>query len=69
TVRGHPAAIERANFNFRAVRVPAGRSTVTFHYRPTSVIVGAAVSIVATTGCVAFLGWQALRRRRARAAA
>ncbi|HKA94614.1 MAG TPA: YfhO family protein, partial [Acidimicrobiia bacterium] len=46
TVRGHPAAIERANFNFRAVRVPAGRSTVTFHYRPTSVIVGAAVSIV-----------------------
>jgi len=68
TVRGHSADIRRANFNFRAVRVPAGRSTVTFHYRPTSVIVGATISIVATVGCGAFLAWQALRRRRARAA-
>lgn len=68
TVRSHPAAIKRANFNFRAVRVPAGRSTVTFRYEPTSVVVGATISIVVTTGCFVFLVWQAVRRRRTRAA-
>ena len=37
TVQGKPAAILRANVNFRAVRVPGGRSRVEFAYRPASV--------------------------------
>jgi len=40
TVQGKPAAILRANVNFRAVRVPGGRSRVEFAYRPASVFWG-----------------------------
>ena len=36
TVNGEPAPILRADYNFRAVSLPAGRSTVCFSYRPES---------------------------------
>jgi hypothetical protein len=37
-------AIYRANYNFRAVAVPAGRSTVHFKYRPHSFSIGLALA-------------------------
>jgi hypothetical protein len=36
TVNGQPARIYRADYNFRAVELPAGKSTVQFVYRPGS---------------------------------
>jgi hypothetical protein len=59
SVNGETVPIVRANYAFRLVEVPAGRSRVEFRYRPASVAVGAAVS-VATLG---LLG-AALRRER-----
>ena len=40
TVNGQPARIYRADYNFRAVQLPAGPSTVYFAYRPASFRVG-----------------------------
>jgi hypothetical protein len=40
TVNGEPAPIYRADYNFRAVSLPAGKSTVAFSYRPESFRVG-----------------------------
>jgi hypothetical protein len=40
TVNGEPAPIHRADYNFRAVSLPAGRSTVCFSYRPQSLRIG-----------------------------
>ena len=47
SIDGRPARLYRANFAFRAVAVPAGNHTVTFAYRPVSVLAGAAVSAAA----------------------
>jgi hypothetical protein len=44
TVNGEPAAIVRADYVFRLVEVPAGRSTVDFRYRPRPLFAGALVS-------------------------
>jgi hypothetical protein len=40
TVNGEPALILRADYNFRAVCLPAGRSIVSFSYRPASFRIG-----------------------------
>ncbi|HUD46977.1 MAG TPA: YfhO family protein [Candidatus Baltobacteraceae bacterium] len=40
TVNGGPAPIYRADYNFRAVPLPAGKSTVAFSYRPASLRIG-----------------------------
>jgi hypothetical protein len=40
TVNGAPAPIYQADYNFRAVRLPAGKSTVIFSYRPESFRIG-----------------------------
>ena len=40
TVNGEPAPILRADYNFRAVSLPAGGSTVCFSYRPESLRIG-----------------------------
>ena len=61
-VNGAPTPVLRANVAFRAVRVPAGESTVEFHYRPLSVRLGAIVSAV----CWAFVLGYALYRLRSR---
>jgi len=64
-VDGRATAVLRANSNFRAVAVPAGRSTVDLVYRPTSILVGAAISIASTVVIVAVLVVGLRRRRRA----
>ena len=67
TVNGRATDVIRANYNFRAVAVPAGSSTVAFSYRPTSVVVGTWVSVLSTAliGCVLILErvWRARRSR------
>ena len=63
TVNGRGREVVHANYTFRAVAVPAGRSTVRFAYRPTSVRLGALASVVAIS---AVLGWLVVLSRRRR---
>lgn len=65
-VGGRPEAVEQANGFARAVRVPEGRSTVTFTYRPASVRWGAWIS--ATTAAALAAAFVNARRRRAASA-
>jgi len=64
TVNGEAVPIRRADYLFRAVEVPAGRSEIRFVYRPRSLAWGALVSAAAA---VAFLvvAWRGVRRGRA----
>ena len=65
-VNGRATEVLRANYNFRAVAVPAGSSSVAFSYRPAPVIAGAWISVL-STGSIAgilLLGWVLRRRRR-----
>lgn len=70
-VDGHGEPIRPADAAFRAVAVKPGHHTVRFYYRPTSVIVGGAISIAALLAilvCLALGGRQgrrAIRRRTA----
>lgn len=66
TVDGRAAAVRRANFTQRAVRVPAGRSTVSFSYRPSALRAGATVTATTTTVLLAVLVVEGARRRRTR---
>jgi len=55
SVNGRETPVYRANYNFRAVLVPAGKSIVRFWYLPKSVIIGAIVSalgLIFTAGFV-----------------
>jgi hypothetical protein len=56
-VNGHPAQIYRADYNFRAVAIPSGKSTVCFSYRPMSLFIGGALSAMSllTMGAACFL--------------
>ncbi|HUR23984.1 MAG TPA: YfhO family protein [Acidimicrobiales bacterium] len=69
TVNGRAAEVRRANYNFRAVAVPAGTSTVDFSYQPASVTVGGWITVVSITliACAMVPEW-ARRRRAARRA-
>ena len=67
TVDGIPTPILRANYAFRAVRVPAGISVVEFRYRPRSVWLGAAITL-GSLAAVATYSAVALGRRRRGAA-
>ncbi|HEV8200338.1 MAG TPA: YfhO family protein [Candidatus Polarisedimenticolia bacterium] len=60
TLDGVPVPIRRANMLFRAVPVPAGRHTIEMRYRPFSVKVGAATSLLG----FAALGALCLRGRK-----
>jgi hypothetical protein len=60
TVNGEPAPIHRADYNFRAVLLPGGRSTVCFSYRPGSLRVGLYLCAAGILALVAvwFLPWK-----------
>jgi uncharacterized membrane protein YfhO len=62
-VDGVETPIYPTNYLFRGVVVPAGQHTVVFAYRPTSVLVGAAISVSTLAIVVALL---IARRRSAR---
>jgi hypothetical protein len=62
TIDGAETPIYRTNYLFRGVVVPAGRHTVAFVYRPSSISIGAAVSTLSLAVAVALL----LTRRRRR---
>jgi hypothetical protein len=57
TVGGTPAEILRANYTFRLVAVPAGRSEVVFRYRPRSLWIGGLISLF-TALAVVLLCWR-----------
>ncbi|MBZ5618436.1 MAG: YfhO family protein [Acidobacteriia bacterium] len=46
---GHPAGIERWDGAFQAVQVPPGEHRVAFEFRPMSLRIGAAISLLAAT--------------------
>lgn len=70
-VDGRSVPIRRANGTFRAVWVPAGNHTVTFAYRPQSVLVGAIATllgILATAAVLVLSRSNLLAHRRSRPA-
>ena len=62
TVDGVPTPILRANYAFRAVHVPPGRTVVEFRYRPRSVWLGAVISLTTLAGIAAVGTWRMRRR-------
>jgi hypothetical protein len=67
TVDVKPQPITRANYAFRAVRVPQGESVVVFRYRPLSFRLGRGVSALSATMLAAFVLVRLRRKRRSRA--
>jgi hypothetical protein len=61
-VAGREAEILRANYTFRAVRVPEGRHRVEFVYRPTSFHAGLSLTSIALLIGVAAIFWRPVRR-------
>jgi hypothetical protein len=61
TVNGKPVAVQRANFAFRLVEVPAGEALVVFRYRPRSVVVGAEISAATLLALVVLGVWSRVR--------
>ena len=55
SVNGKETPVLHANYNFRGVLVPAGRSDIEFWYLPKSVIVGGIVSILGIVVTVGFV--------------
>lgn len=63
-IDGTPAAILRADYNFRAVAVPSGRHEVVFRYSARLEHAGLAVAGGAVLILAALILWGALRKRR-----
>lgn len=54
SVDGRDAAIQRADYIFRAVKIDTGEHTIVFEFRPTSVYVGAVVSVLSLVALASF---------------
>src|SRR5262249_45475858 len=61
TVNGDAVPIQRGNYIFRLVEVPAGSSRVELRFRPLSVAVGGVLSLLGLTVCAVLL-WTAPAR-------
>jgi len=69
TVNGRAAFVRRADYAFRAVAVPAGRSHVVLRYRSPGLVLGLVVSGVTVLGLFVLVAVSLPSRRRARATA
>jgi len=58
-----PAGIHQVNGAMRGVAVPRGKHTVTMRYRPVSVVLGAALSLLGILGALAWGGYGLLAGR------
>jgi len=56
-VDGKKEAVARANFTFRAVRVPAGTHQITMLYRPRSWQIGSTLTLLTLASLIAWGGW------------
>lgn len=63
SVNDEPTPLYRANGAFRAVRVPAGRSTVIMTYHSTYLALGAGITAMALVGMIAAAIRQAIRSK------
>ena len=61
---GEPAELLRADYAFRAVKVPAGSHRVTMSFRPASWYAGLALTLLTVLILVVLGGWALLRRDR-----
>lgn len=61
-IDGRPAELLRANVGFRAVAAPAGHHRIEQVYRPSSVLLGSAITLIAG-GLAVAAGWVVLRAR------
>ncbi len=59
----------RADYNYRAVRVPAGRHRIVFEYHPSGRFRGSILSLLGSIASLAGLGWIVARSRRPSSAA
>ena len=64
-VDGEAAGVLRVDYNLRGVFVPAGKHEVRFVYRPKSVLIGLAVSLL-TAAALAFVTFTAAAPRKNR---
>jgi hypothetical protein len=64
SVDGHPVAWHPANENFRAVPIGAGSHTVVFRYDPSSVKVGAVISVLSILALLGIAAAGAILVRR-----
>ncbi|WP_247233802.1 YfhO family protein [Telluribacter sp. SYSU D00476] len=56
TIDGQPAEMLRANYVLRALRVPAGKHTITFRFEPVSVSAGFTVELISSILLLALIG-------------
>jgi hypothetical protein len=68
SVDGVSTEVLRADYNYRAVRVPAGQHRVVFEYRPTGRRRGTILSLAGVLAALTGLGWILFRSRRGCAA-
>lgn len=62
-INGNPTKIYKANYTFRAVFLPSGKSQVVFYYRPKSLYIGSAISLVSIFAILAFFTYRLFYKR------
>ncbi|MBX3178374.1 MAG: YfhO family protein [Candidatus Hydrogenedentes bacterium] len=63
-INGEPARIQRANGAFKAIALPPGTHEVVFAFRPRSVYIGLAISLLAAVGAFGAMAVLLIRYRR-----
>jgi hypothetical protein len=63
-VDGKPVSIQRANYAFRAVQIPAGRHKIEFIFRSGAVYLGLTISVATVLLGVAIMIWRGGRKAK-----